>query len=318
LIFMSPLLVQVAVSFGPAEIFSIMLLGLLAGATMSRGSPLKGTAMALFGLVCGAVSTDVTSGAMRLTLGMTHLADGVELGALCMGLFGIADFLVSVNRSTAKPQHAKLSMRDMRPARQELKTAFFPMLRGTLAGPLFDAMPGTGPTITTFIAYALERKIAKDPSRFGKGAIEGVAAPEAAAHSKTQVDFVPTMSLGIPGDAVMALILGALIIKGVQPGPQLIVEHPDILWGLVASFWIGNILLVILNVPLIGVWVKPPRRCSSSASACSAPRTACSTSANWRCSGSPARSFSRSTSRSRRSCSASFSARCSRRISGAP
>jgi len=121
---------------------------------------------------------------------------------------------------------------------------------------VFGALPGTGPTITTFIAYALERKWSKTPERFGKGALEGVAAPEAASHSKTQVDFIPTMSLGIPGDAVMALILGALIIKGIQPGPQLIEEHPDIFWGLIASFWIGNVLLVILNVPLIGVWVR--------------------------------------------------------------
>lgn len=256
MIFMSPWLVRVATSFGPAEIFSIMLLGLLAGATMSRGSPLKGIAMTFFGLVCGVVGTDVTSGQARLTLGMEHLADGVELGALCMGLFGIADFLVSVNRTTVKPEEARVSMRDMLPTRDEIRRSCLPMLRGTAVGTLFGALPGTGPTITTFIAYALERKIAKQPERFGKGAIEGVAAPEAAAHSKTQVDFVPTMSLGIPGDAVMALILGALIIKGIQPGPQLISEHPDIFWGLVASFWIGNVLLVILNVPLIGVWVR--------------------------------------------------------------
>ncbi|MEO6895893.1 MAG: tripartite tricarboxylate transporter permease, partial [Caldimonas sp.] len=170
--------------------------------------------------------------------------------------FGIADFLVTINRVEIKGHHAKVSMKDMRPTRAELKQAFWPMMRGTAVGCLFGAMPGTGPTITTFIAYALERKIAKDPSRFGKGAIEGVAAPEAAAHSKTQVDFIPTMSLGIPGDAVMALLLGALIIKGIQPGPQMISEHPDIFWGLIASFWIGNVLLIILNVPLIGVWVK--------------------------------------------------------------
>ena len=256
MIFMSPLLVEVAFKFGPTEICSIMLLGLLAGATMSRGSPLKGVAMTIFGLMCGVVGTDVISGTARLTFDLPELADGVELGALCMGLFGIADFLVSVNRTTVKPSDAKVSMRDMRPTRAEMKQAFWPMVRGTAVGTLFGAMPGTGPTITTFIAYAVERKIAKDPSRFGKGAIEGVAAPEAAAHSKTQVDFIPTMSLGIPGDAVMALILGALIIKGIQPGPQLITEHPDIFWGLIASFWIGNVLLIILNVPLIGVWVK--------------------------------------------------------------
>ena len=256
MIFLSPLLVEIAFKFGPTEICSIMLLGLLAGATMSRGSPLKGVAMTVFGLLCGVVGTDVISGTMRYTFDLPDLADGVELGALCMGLFGIADFLVSVNRTTVKPSDAKVSMKDMRPTRAEMKQAFWPMLRGTMVGTLFGAMPGTGPTITTFIAYALERKIAKDPSRFGKGAIEGVAAPEASAHSKTQVDFIPTLSLGIPGDAVMALILGALIIKGIQPGPQLITEHPDIFWGLVASFWIGNVLLVIMNVPMIGVWVR--------------------------------------------------------------
>jgi len=256
MIFMSPVLVQIAFKFGPGEICSIMLLGLLAGATLGRGSPLKGVAMTLFGLVCGTVGTDVISGTMRYTFGMYSLADGVELGALCMGLFGIADFLMGVNRIRPKRVNARLSMKDMRPTRGEVKQAIFPILRGTLVGTLFGAMPGTGPTITTFIAYAIERKLAKDPSRFGKGAIEGVAAPEASSHSKTQVDFIPTLSLGIPGDAVMALILGALIIKGVQPGPQLITEHPDIFWGLIASFWIGNVLLVILNVPMIGVWVR--------------------------------------------------------------
>jgi len=256
MIFLSPLLVEIAFKFGPTEVCSIMLLGLLAGATMSRGSPLKGVAMTVFGLLCGVVGTDVISGVTRYTLDVPDLADGVELGALCMGLFGIADFLVSVNRTTVKASDAKVSMKDMRPTRAEMKQAFWPMARGTLVGTLFGAMPGTGPTITTFIAYALERKIAKDPTRFGKGAIEGVASPEASAHSKTQVDFIPTLSLGIPGDAVMALILGALIIKGIQPGPQLITEHPDIFWGLVASFWIGNVLLVIMNVPMIGIWVR--------------------------------------------------------------
>jgi putative tricarboxylic transport membrane protein len=256
MIFLSPLLVSIAFKFGPSEICAIMLLGLLAGATMSRGSPLKGVAMTLFGLLCGVVGTDVISGTMRYTFGFSELADGVELGALCMGLFGIADFLMSVNRIKITPSQTQVRMKDMRPTRAEMRQAFWPMVRGTVIGTVFGAMPGTGPTITTFIAYAIERKIAKDPSRFGKGAIEGVASPEASAHSKTQVDFIPTMSLGIPGDAVMALILGGLIIKGIQPGPQLITEHPDIFWGLIASFWIGNVLLVILNVPMIGVWVR--------------------------------------------------------------
>ena len=256
MIFGSLPLVQVANSFGPADICAIMLLGLLAGATMSRGSPMKGVAMTIFGLLCGVVGTDEMRGTARYTLGLSELRDGVELGGLTMGLFGIADFLVSVNRTTVSPARARVRMRDMRPSRADLRVAFWPMLRGTGVGTLFGALPGTGPTITTFLAYALERRWSKSPERFGKGAFEGVAAPEAASHSKTQVDFIPTMSLGIPGDAVMALILGALIMKGIQPGPQLVSEHPDIFWGLVASFWIGNVLLVILNVPLIGVWVR--------------------------------------------------------------
>jgi putative tricarboxylic transport membrane protein len=168
----------------------------------------------------------------------------------------VAEFLRNVNRMQVIGSGTKVRLRDMRPSIAELKQSFLPMVRGTVIGTLFGAMPGTGPTITTFIAYALEKKISKTPERFGHGALEGVAAPEASSHSKIQVDFIPTMSLGIPGDAVMALILGALLIQGIQPGPQLISEHADLFWGLIASFWIGNVLLVVLNVPLIGIWVK--------------------------------------------------------------
>ncbi|MGO4580261.1 tripartite tricarboxylate transporter permease [Cupriavidus sp. 2TAF22] len=256
MIFASPVLTAIAFKFGPAEIFSIMLLGLLAGSTMSRGSPLKGVAMTLFGLLCGVVGTDVNTGAFRFAMGIPELSDGLELVAIAMGLFGVADFLLNVNRMSTVTAKTKLRIRDMRPSLAELKTAFWPMVRGTGVGTLFGAMPGTGPTITTFVAYALERKISKTPEKFGTGMIAGVASPEASSHSKTQVDFIPTMSLGIPGDAVMALILGALMIQGISPGPQLISEHPDIFWGLIASFWIGNVLLMILNVPMIGVWVK--------------------------------------------------------------
>jgi TctA family transporter len=256
MVFCSPLLVDVAFKFGPAELFSIMLLGLLAGSTMAKGSAVKGVAMTLLGLLLGVVGTDVNTGSMRFTFGLMHLQDGVDLVALAMGLFGVGEFLLSVNRMTTVGSGTKMRLRDMRPTKDELKKSFFPMLRGTAVGTLFGVLPGTGPTITTFVAYALERKISRTPERFGHGAIEGVASPEAASHSKTQVDFIPTMSLGIPGDAVMALILGALLIQGIQPGPQLIVSHPDIFWGLIASFWVGNLLLIILNVPLIGVWVK--------------------------------------------------------------
>ena len=256
MILASPALVAISFKFGPPEIFSIMLLGLLAGATMSRGSPLKGVAMVVIGLLLGVAGTDVLTGTQRFTFGITDLDDGVELVALALGLFGVAEFLRSVNRMDTVGTPVRMRMRDMRPSRAELRQAFPAMLRGTGIGVLFGAIPGTGPTITTFLAYALEHKLARDPARFGHGAIEGVAAPEAASHSKTQVDFIPTMSLGIPGDPVMALILGALMIQGIQPGPQLITEHADLFWGLIASFWIGNALLMVLNVPLIGVWVK--------------------------------------------------------------
>jgi len=256
MIFASPLLVRVAFSFGPAELFSIMLLGLLAGATLSKGSALKGVAMTAMGLLLGMVGTDVSSGVMRFTLGLPELSDKVELVALALGLFVVATFLQEVNRSQVIWWCPQRDLGDMRPSATELKQSFLPMVRGTLVGTVFGAMPGTGPTITTFIAYAIEKRISKNPARFGHGALAGVAAPEASSHSKTQVDFIPTMSLGIPGDPVMALILGALLIQGIQPGPQLISEHADLFWGLIASFWIGNVLLVILNVPLIGVWVK--------------------------------------------------------------
>jgi TctA family transporter len=256
MIFASPLLVSLSFRFGPAELFSIMLLGLIAGGTMSSGSPLKGVSMTVVGLMLGVVGTDVNSGVMRFTFGLENLDDGVELVALALGLFGVAEFLRNVNKMHAVGSETKVSLRDMRPSWAELRRACMPILRGTAIGTIFGAMPGTGPTITTFIAYAFEKKISKTPERFGKGMLEGVAAPEAASHSKTQVDFVPTMSLGIPGDPVMALILGALLIQGIQPGPQLISEHADIFWGLIASFWIGNVLLVLINVPLIQIWVK--------------------------------------------------------------
>jgi TctA family transporter len=256
MVFASPLLVKFAFQFGPTEIFSIMLLGLLVGATLSRGSPIKGISMTAVGLLIGVVGTDVNTGVPRFTFGFLALQDNVELVALAMGLFGVAEFLRGVNRMDMVGGGSSVSLREMRPSRAELKRALPPIMRGTLIGTLFGALPGTGPTITTFVAYALEKKLSRAPEKFGTGMIEGVAAPEASSHSKTQVDFIPTMSLGIPGDPVMALILGALLIQGIQPGPQLITEHPHLFWGLIASFWVGNVLLILLNVPLIGVWVR--------------------------------------------------------------
>jgi TctA family transporter len=254
---MAPFIAAIAFKFGPQEICALMLLGLLAGSTLAKGSPIKGIAMTLFGILLSLAGTDINTGNERFTFGFIELSDGFELVAISLGLFGIAEFLKSVNTvapTGVKP--VKLGFRDLRPSRAELRQGLPPILRGTLVGSLCSMIPGTGPTIASFIAYALEKKISRTPERFGHGAIEGVASPEASTHSAVQGDFIPTMSLGIPGDAVMALLLGALMIHGIQPGPRLITEQPDIFWGLIASFWIGNLILVFLNVPMISIWVK--------------------------------------------------------------
>jgi len=249
--------VALGAAFGPQEICTLMLLGLLAGATLAKGSAVKGVSMTLLGILLSLVGTDVNTGNERFTFGQLELSDGLELVTVSLGLFGIAEFLKSVNAvNPAGTRAVKLGFRDLRPSRADLRQALPPVLRGTVIGSLCSLIPGTGPTIASFIAYAAEKKISKTPGRFGHGAIEGVAAPEASTHSAVQGDFIPTMSLGIPGDAVMALLLGALMIHGIQPGPRLIVEQPDIFWGLIASFWIGNLILVFLNVPMIGIWVK--------------------------------------------------------------
>ncbi len=257
MIFFAPYVANVAFQFGAPEICSLMLLGLLAGSTLAKGSPLKGVAMTLLGLILGIMGTDVNTGVERFTFGVVDLSDGLELVALSLGLFGIAEFLRSVNNTAPlNLAYTNIKMSDMVPTRDDIKRSAFPILRGTLVGSLCSCIPGTGPTIASFVAYATEKKVSKTPERFGHGAIEGVAAPEASTHSSVQGDFIPTMSLGIPGDAVMALLLGALIIHGITPGPRLIVEHPDLFWGLIASFWVGNLILIVLNVPMIGIWVK--------------------------------------------------------------
>ena len=256
MIVLAPYIARIAFQFGPQEICSLMLLGLLAGSTLAKGSPVKGVAMTLLGILLSLVGTDVNTGSERFTFGHIELADGLELVTISLGLFGIAEFLRSAGAMPSAARVVRLGFRDLRPKRDDVRRALPPILRGTVIGSLCSLIPGTGPTIASFIAYAVEKKASRTPHRFGHGAIEGVASPEASTHSAVQGDFIPTMSLGIPGDAVMALLLGALMIHGIQPGPRLIVEQPDIFWGLIASFWIGNLILVVLNVPMIGLWVR--------------------------------------------------------------
>lgn len=256
MILFSPIIVNAAFDFSPADLFTIMLFGLICGSTMSSKSPLRGISMTLFGIVLGLVGTDVNSGTLRFTLGITSLQSGFSLIALVMGLFGVSEFLRNFNASGNSIPDIKMGLRELMPTLSEIRHSIFPVLRGTLVGFAFGVMPGTGPTITSFVAYAVEQRVAKRRKLLGTGIIEGVAAPEAACHSKAQMDFIPTLCLGIPGDPVMALILGALIIQGVNPGPQLITQHPNIFWGIIASFWLGNAFLLILNFPLIGIWIK--------------------------------------------------------------
>ena len=252
----TPTIAELGLKFGPAEYFAMMLLGLIAASTIATGSPVKGIAMVVLGLLLGMVGTDVNSGATRYDFGILELTDGVNLVALAMGIFGISEVINSINNVPKGGAGGRITLRSMLPTREDNRRSVMPMLRGSAVGSFFGALPGTGASIASFMSYAVEKKVARDPQRFGQGAVEGVTAPEAANNAAVQTAFVPTLSLGIPGDAVMALMLGALVIHGIQPGPMMIAEQPEIYWGLIASFIIGNVMLVILNIPLIGIWVS--------------------------------------------------------------
>ncbi|CAM0557552.1 hypothetical protein EHLJMEHL_02644 [Vreelandella titanicae] len=256
LMLFAPLLASFALSFGPSEYFALMTLGLIAAAGVVQGSPLKGLAMVLLGLLLGSVGADVNTGETRLTFGLLGLYDGISLVALAMGLFGVAEIISSINTHKSASKDMSVRLSSMMPSAEERRKIGLPMLRGAGIGSFFGALPGAGQSIAAFIGYAVEKRVSKDPSRFGKGAPEGIASPEAANNAAVQAAFIPTLTLGIPGSATMALMLGALLIHGITPGPGLIAERPDIFWGLTMSFWIGNIILLILNIPLIGIWVS--------------------------------------------------------------
>jgi putative tricarboxylic transport membrane protein len=253
----APLLAEVAMAFTSVEYFTIMLLALVAASTLSVGSPLKGMAMVIAGLAFGTVGTDITSGQYRFTFGTIELTDGLSLVAVAMGLFGVAEILQNAGQKQPIVIKAKdITLRSMIPRRDDVRRSIWPTFRGWALGSSIGILPGTGPAIAAFMAYALERRVANDPNRFGKGAIEGLAAPESANNAAIQAAFIPTLSLGIPGDALMAVMLAAMMIHGIIPGPQFITHEATLFWSLIASFWIGNLLLLILNIPLIGLWVR--------------------------------------------------------------
>jgi putative tricarboxylic transport membrane protein len=251
----APPLAEVALKFGPAEYFSLMVLGLIASIVLANGSILHALAMIVVGLLLGLVGTDVNSGVFRYTFGVPELGDGIGFVLVAMGVFGIGDIIVNLeNESTRDVVIKKVS--GLFPTLDDLRRCFAPMVRGTALGSVLGILPGGGATLASFGAYALEKKISKNRHQFGKGAIEGVAAPEAANNAGAQMSFIPMLTLGLPSNAVMALMIGAMTIQGIQPGPSVMAEQPALFWGLIVSMWVGNLMLLILNLPLIGLWVK--------------------------------------------------------------
>ena len=251
-----PPLANIALKFGSPEYFSLMVMALVCASVVGSGSLLKSLAMVVAGLLIGIVGTDVTSGKSRFTFGVPELSDGVGIAVVAMGFFGLTEIVKNLGSKQITPTILQGKIKGLMPRWEDLKICFGPMLRGSSIGAIFGPLPGLGGTISAFTSYMAEKKLAKDPSRFGKGAIEGVAGPETANNACAQTTFVPMLTLGIPGSASMALMLGAMMIHGITPGPQVMTSRPDLFWGLIASMWIGNLMLLMLNLPLIGIWVR--------------------------------------------------------------
>jgi len=250
-----PPLAGMALKFGPSEYFSLMVLGLVAAIVLAHGSLLKALAMVLLGLLLGLVGTDISSGMMRFTLGIYELSDGIGFVGLAMGLFGIAEIISNLELKGSREVFTRKIGRLM-PSREDFRRMWKSILRGTALGSALGILPGGGPLLASFSDYALEKKVSGHGDEFGKGAIEGVAGPESANNAGAQTSFIPLLTLGIPSNVVMALMLGALMIQGIIPGPRVITEKPELFWGLMASMWIGNAMLVVLNLPLIGIWIR--------------------------------------------------------------
>jgi putative tricarboxylic transport membrane protein len=248
-------LAQLALKFTAVEFFSLLVLGLIAAVVMAHGSVAKSLAMVLIGLLLGLVGIDVNSGAARMTFNVPEFFDGLSFVPVAMGFFGLAEIIANLE----VPQERKVvsqSLRDLFPRLADLREAFPAMVRGTAVGSILGVLPGGGAALPPFTAYAIEKKLARDPTRFGKGAIEGVASPEAANNAGAQTSFIPLLTMGIPSNALMALMMGALMMQGIQPGPQIMREQPELVWGLIASMWTGNLMLLIINLPLVGLWVS--------------------------------------------------------------
>jgi TctA family transporter len=232
-----------------------MVFGLIAATVLARGSLVKAIAMVVFGLLLGLVGTDVNSGVLRFTFGVPELSDGIGFVVVAMGMFGTAEIIGNLDLKDKREVFLS-KVTHLYPTKDDLKRSWASILRGTLLGSCLGILPGGGALLASFGAYTLEKKVSSHPEQFGKGAIEGVAGPESANNAGAQTSFIPMLTLGIPGNAVMALMIGALMIRGIAPGPQVMNEKPELFWGLIASMWVGNLMLVILNLPMIGMWVK--------------------------------------------------------------
>jgi putative tricarboxylic transport membrane protein len=251
----APPLANVALKFGPAEYFSLMVLGLVASVVLARGSLLRAIGMIVLGLLMGLVGTDVNSGVQRYSFNIPELADGIGFVVVAMGMFGLGEIALNLEREGIVSLVAE-KITSLMPTREDVRRMIPSIARGTLVGSALGILPGGGAMLASFASYSLEKKVSKYSAQFGKGAIEGVAGPESANNAGAQTSFIPMLTLGIPSNPVMALMIGALIIQGIQPGPSVMTEQPKLFWGVVASMWIGNLFLVILNLPLIGIWVR--------------------------------------------------------------
>ena len=253
----APPLTELAFKFGPAEYFSLMVLGLIGAVVLASGSLLKAISMIILGLLLGQINTDVISGTPRFSFDIPELTDGIGFVVIAMGIFGFGEIIANLGQPA---EHREVFTKDVKglwPTKEDFKEAWPSVLRGTTLGSLLGVLPGGGALLASFAAYTLEKKVAKNPRvPFGKGAIQGVAGPESANNAGAQTSFIPMLTLGIPPNAVMALMVGAMTIKGIQPGPQVMTSNPELFWGLIASMWIGNLMLVVLNLPLIGIWIK--------------------------------------------------------------